>query len=90
MIPTIGRIVHVRQDADVPCRAAIVCGLDYGQGRDTTLYLSVFHPHWNSQPVSPVALVLPSDHWHDPRECPDLTDERHPFGPSDGIDIREG
>lgn len=69
MIPTVGRIIHLRQDPSVPCRAAIVNGLDYGAGKDTVVYLGVFHPHWNSAPVAIVSLTLPSDRWHDPTAC---------------------
>lgn len=68
MIPTVGRVVHVQQDPEVPCRAAIINGVDYGRGKPVTITGTVFSPHWNTQPVS--LITIDPDHWHDPRLCP--------------------
>jgi len=67
MVPTVGRIIHVTQSA-LPCRAAIVTGLDYGTGKPYQMFLSVFSRTAPTQTV----MTLPSENWHDPRDCPNM------------------
>ena len=69
MTPTIGRIVHANSHEGLPCRAALVTGIDYGAGQIiTTIYIAVF-----SERGDPTRAVLTDDkQWHDPYFCPAL------------------
>lgn len=72
MIPSVGRIVHVRdRRGSGRCMAAIVTDVrDAGDGL-FAVGLTVFPPAGPvSEPARRVAATTDAHVWHDPRECP--------------------
>lgn len=66
MLPTVGRIIHVHDPkTDEPCRAALVTGVEYGAGRMTEIYLSV----WTKRGDQSRAVLTDQSHWHWPLKC---------------------
>jgi hypothetical protein len=68
MTPTVGRIVHVKSSIDpsIPCRAALITGVDYNPLR---IFAAVFRNRGDLD-----RSVITGDDWHDPKECPDTTE----------------
>ena len=68
MTPTIGRIVHANShQPEMPCRAALVTGLDYGPGQIiTTIYVAVFSERGDATR----SVLTDQSQWHDPYFCP--------------------
>lgn len=73
MKPTIGRIVHVRQetlDSEPVCSAAIVTGRIQEVGEDKYVFAAAVFPVNGDLNNAARRAAVGSATWHDPRECP--------------------
>lgn len=68
MIPSVGRIVHAKSQPDIPCRAMIITGVDYGNGKPVAIHGTVFR---NRGDGTDYAVIVDESHWHDPYFCPE-------------------
>lgn len=70
MLPTVGRIIHVKDPAypDEPtCQAAIVTSVDYGPHRvEPVINLAIFNKRGDT---TRTLISYQSMNWHDPKGC---------------------
>lgn len=65
MIPSVSRIVHVQQEPDIPCRAMLITGIDYGNGKPVAIYGALYSNRGDQSK----AVITDESHWHDPYFC---------------------
>jgi hypothetical protein len=67
MTPVIGSMVHVmfQDDDEMPCRAAIVTGIDYGSARPRQIFVAVFRSRGDLDR----AVLTEQSMWHRPEDC---------------------